>query len=154
MRFDAIRAGAEEIIDKGRETTMKNFEERRECKRYRSRDDQAAYVAVRPTFKRIGTVKDVSVGGLGIIYSLMEDQIPLSEEGTVSLDLFVSNNAFYLPMLKCRLAYDKHEKNQSWAFSSGMQFRQCGLEFDTEALTSDQKKKLQLFLENYTAGEA
>jgi len=52
------------------------------------------------------------------------------------------------------LAYDKLKHNSSWAFPSGIQFRQCGLEFDVDGLTADQKDKLQFFLENYTAGEA
>jgi hypothetical protein len=130
---------------------MEDFKERREAKRYRSRADQAAYVAIRPTFKRIGAVQDVSRSGLGFIYSLMGDQVPLSDQETVvSIDLFDTNNGFYLPRVKCRLAYDRFRQNQSWEFSSGTQFRQCGLEFDADELTADQKNKLQFFIENYT----
>lgn len=132
---------------------MEAYEEKRESTRYRCREDQMAYIAIRPAFKKIGTVMDVSRGGLGFMYNLLKDQEPMSEDSFLSIDLFMSNTRFYLRNVKCRLAYDRFEQNRSWAFYSGMQFRQCGLEFDVDELTAEQKEKIQLFLENHTVGE-
>ena len=111
-----------------------SYEERRESKRHQCKDDHMAYIAIRPSFKQIGKVVDASRGGLGFMYSLMKDQQPLPEDASLSVDLFMSNMNFYIRDVKCRLAYDRFEQNRSWAFYSGMQFRQCGLAFDADHL--------------------
>ena len=130
---------------------MKNFEEMRKFKRYESRGHNAAFVAIRPAFTKIGALKDISPSGLGFKYSLMKGQQPLSgKELPISIDLFISKNGFYLPKLKCKLAYDKFGENGSWSFISGMQFRQCGLEFDEPGV--GQKEQINVFLKHYTEG--
>lgn len=129
--------------------------ERRKSPRYRCRDDKEAFVALRPSFKKVGKVKDVSVTGLGFQYTLMDEQEePLSfGERNVSIDLFVSNNGFYLPDLKCQLAYDRANEPLS-PFSFHVKFRQSGLEFDFAQMSDEQKEMIKLFLRDYTAGEA
>jgi hypothetical protein len=132
---------------------MKNFEDMRKFKRYEGRDDKAAFVAIRPAFTKIGALKDMSLSGLGFKYSLREQEKPLSDkEDPISLDLFISNNGFYLPNLKCKLAYDKFAKNGSWLSPSGMHFRQCGLKFDEP--TEEQKEQINVFLRDYAVGSA
>ena len=130
---------------------MEDYEERRECERYLTRDDKSAFVAIRPTFQKIGGLKDISLGGLGFIYALMDGHEPLSQKDYVSVDLFVSGNGFYLSSMQCRLAYDTLDENQSGAITPGIQFRRCGVEFDEPTLA--QKEKIQHFLDNYTVGE-
>jgi len=138
---------------RNRGRSVKNFEERREFKRYEGRDNNIPFVAVRPAFTKIGALKDASLGGLGFKYALMEGQEPLSgKETLVNIDLFLSNNGFYLPGLKCKLAYDKLVENDSWSFTTGMQFRQCGLEFGE--ITQEQKEQIDVFLKHYTVGSA
>ena len=141
------------------ETQTNTDSEKREFPRYKCRDDRTAYVALRPAFKKVGSVVDVSMGGIGIKYTLMDEQDESlaesleGEENPLSMDLFVSNNGFYLPALKCRLAYDKSNEPHS-PFSSLVRFRQCGLKFDFDELTDEQKEKIEMFLKHYTAGEA
>ncbi len=95
------------------------------------------------------------MGGIGFGYTLLDDQLkPLAtEEKSVSIDLFVSSNGFYLPRLKCQLAYGKRNRKDS-SSSLRVQSRQCGLKFDYDDLTDEQKEKIELFLKHYTAGEA
>jgi len=76
--------------DRHRKRAMKNFEEKREFKRYEGRDDRAPFVAVRPEFMKIGVLKDVSLGGLGFKYTLMEGQEPLSDKEAHVSSLFVT----------------------------------------------------------------
>ena len=131
----------------------KHLNERREYERYKSKEDKAVYVAVRPTFKQIGKVKDVSLGGLGFRYTVTQDQKPLSEKADqVSIDLFVSENGFYLREVKCKMAYDMSEEDEPGTYSSDIQFRKSGMVFDE--LSAEQKQKLQLFLDNYTSETA
>jgi len=131
---------------------MEDFRERRQCKRYRSKEAAGAYVAIRPTFHHIGSLRDVSLGGLGFHYSVTGDKKPLSEaKAPIDVDLFVSNNGFYLHRIKCRLAYDRRAKVQP-TFPVDMEYRECGVAF--EAPTPDLSAQIELFLEHYTAGEA
>jgi len=126
--------------------------ERRQCKRYRSKEEASAYVAIRPTFHHIGSLRDASLAGLGFHYSVTGDKKPLSEaKAPIDVDLFVGNNGFYLPRIKCRLAYDRPAKIQP-SFALDMEYRECGVAF--EAPTPDLRAQIGLFLEHYTAGEA
>ena len=127
---------------------MQSFEEKRKFKRYEGKEGHDVFVAVRPAFVRIGALKDISLSGLGFKYSITDEHTPLSDkEAPVSIDLFVSNNGFYLSNLKCKLAYDKFEESYSF-----MQFRQCGLAFHDP--TPQQKEQITHFLEHYTMGSA
>jgi hypothetical protein len=136
------------------ETQIENFGERRGSGRYKCHTDKDAYVAVRPAFRTLGKVKDVSMSGIGFSYALLDDQEkPIKDEGSFSVDLFVSNNGFYLPKLKCRLAYDKFVPDRT-PFKLQIPMRQCGIRFDHDALTDEQREKIELFLRDYTAGEA
>jgi len=49
---------------RNRGRSVKNFEERREFKRYEGKDNNVPFVAVRPAFTKIGALKDASLGGL------------------------------------------------------------------------------------------
>ncbi len=136
------------------DTSIANIRERRKCRRYRGCEDKAAFVAIRPDFRKLGRLEDVSLSGLRFKYTIMDEQNPLEGNGThLSIDLFVSKHDFYLRNLKCRLAYDKFVMHQS-PFTSDLQFRYCGLKFDFDELTEDQKDQIDLFLKNFTAGYA
>lgn len=134
------------------EASITNFNERRKFSRYAPADEKQAYVAVRPLFRKIGALKDVSLSGLGFRYALLNGQKPLVDKSApVKIDFFVSNNGFYLPKVNCRLAYDRYVENASptgW----GVQYCHCGLEFDE--ITEEQKKQIKVFLEKYTTGSA
>ncbi|EFK05831.1 conserved hypothetical protein [delta proteobacterium NaphS2] len=112
-------------------------------------------MAVRPTFKKICKVRDISMSGLGVKYTLMnENEQPLEcGENCLIVDLFIANNGFYLPALKCRLAYDKSESHPS-PFDLQVRVRHCGLKFDFDDVTDEQKEKIIQFMKHYTVGEA
>lgn len=131
---------------------MQEFRERRQCKRFRSKEAAGAFVAIRPTFHHIGSLRDVSLGGLGFHYMVSLDKKPLSQaKDPFDADLFVANNGFYLSKIKCRLAYDRLAEIQPM-FELDVEYRECGVAFDQP--TSEQKAQIALFLEHYTEGEA
>lgn len=130
---------------------MESSDEKRRCRRYGTTDGTQAFVVVRPQFKKLGALKDVSLCGLGFQYVLMDGQKPLSDKSApVKIDLFISNNGFYLPKVSCKLAYDRLVENE---FSAGcMRFCHCGLEFDE--ITEEQTNQINYFLAQYTVGSA
>ncbi len=131
--------------------TTNPFEERRECRRYECKADKTAFVAVRPSFKKIGALKDISRGGLSFRYLLSEDnESTVDCDGNVHIDLFVSNNGFYLQEIACKLAYESPVHPES-PFLVGPEFRDCGLKF--EDLTEEHQQKVEHFLRCYTTGE-
>lgn len=131
---------------------MNQLEERRQSPRHRIKEESSAFVAIRPLFQRLGILKDVSRSGLGFKYVFREDLEPISEtEAPFNVDLFVSDNGFYLPDVQCKLAYDRPSGDPASAFDLGLHYRECGVEF--EKLTKSQEEEISRFLEKYTMGE-
>ena len=132
----------------------KATQERRQYERYRIKEDHRAYVALRPKFKQIGQMKDISQGGLCFEYLFLNDLEPLSnKESAFSVDIFIAENGFYLSGVKCKPAYDINYGNDHPSLAFGlMERRKCGLKFDE--LTENQKKQINTFMELYTEGTA
>lgn len=102
-------------------------------------------VVLRPHFSKLGNLIDINKGGLSFQYIDGEEQ----EEDSTHLDLFISNNKFYLPRLPCEVIYDiKFIKNET-VFAS-LEYRRCGLKFGE--VTKEQAAQLELYLKNHTAG--
>ena len=135
-----------------KEISMNQIEERRQFKRYQVKQDNSAFVAIRPLFQRLGMLKDVSLSGVGFKYVLREDLDPISEtDASFNVDLFVSGNEFYLPGVPCKLAYDRPSRESASPFTVDLNYRECGIKF--EKLTKSQKDEITHFLEKYTVGE-
>ena len=74
----------------GVEMLNENLEERRQFERYSVKEFHPAFVAIRPTFLKLGSLKDASLSGLGLRYTLMEKQEPFTGKEThIEVDLFV-----------------------------------------------------------------
>jgi hypothetical protein len=133
------------------ETSIEDFGDRREFMRHAAVDEAQAFVAVRPEFRKLGALTDVSQSGLGFRYALLNGQELMVEKATpVKIDFFVSNNGFYLPKVNCRLAYDRYVENAS-VTGWGVQYCHCGLEFTD--MTEGQKVQIERFLREYTDAE-
>ena len=80
---------------------MMDAERRRKA---RLRPKSLTFVAVRPEFARLGKLLDISKGGLCFQYMSEEDQ---KVDGTLlKVDVFISQNGYYLPRVPCREIYD------------------------------------------------
>ena len=121
--------------------------ERRENVRVRPKDP--TYVALRPKFAKLGRLLDISQTGLCFQYMSESkdkgDQVatPVSLE----IDIFISNNGYYLPSLPCRLIYDTEVKDRK-KLPSGLEDRRCGLHFGR--LVKKQTDELTLYLKDHT----
>ena len=105
------------------------------------------YVVLRPDFTKLGRLINISKGGLAFRYIAHQRQ----EQAPTHLDLFVFNDAFYLPRIPCRVIYDIRlsEKQRS---SASLERRRCGLELGE--VTEVQASQLELYLKKHVAGEA
>ena len=121
--------------------------ERRKHVRVKPKDP--TYVALRPRFAKLGKLLDISQTGLCFQY--MSESRSLDEEMaapvSVEIDLFISNNGYYLPSLPCRLVYDTEIKPIK-ELPSGLEDRRCGVQFGR--LVKKQSDELRLYLEIHT----
>jgi c-di-GMP-binding flagellar brake protein YcgR len=107
-----------------------------------------AFAAFRPEFKKLVRIRNISRSGLACEYLVHKGMNQGSSESEI--DIFLSDDKFYVPKLPCRVVYDtkiaKHEK----IFNHTMENRRCGLKFGK--LSEIQRKQLEFFIENHVMG--
>jgi len=119
--------------------------ERRKTVRFLPQDE--TYVVLRPDFTKLGRLINISKGGLSFQYIAPKGH----SQGSTQLDLFTSNDGFYLSRLPCKVIYDiRFPENEE--SSKLFEHRRCGLEFG-EA-TEVQATQLEVYLKKHVAGEA
>ena len=121
--------------------------ERREDLRMRPK--KMTYVALRPDFSKLGKIQDISMGGLCFQYMAKEGQNGDSEH--FDIDIFISEDGYYLPSVPCKLVYEKKMK-KAVSHPVSLEYRLCGLQFDQ--LSGEQAGQLVHYLKNHTAGDA
>ena len=119
--------------------------ERRESLRLRPK--AATFVALRPEFSKLGKLLDINRSGLCFQYVSKGESV--ETPAALNIDMFVSNNGYYLPNIPCRMVYDEKLKREM-DFVMGLEYRRCGLRFDQ--LDKEQMDQLNLYLQEHTAG--
>jgi len=66
----------------------------------------------------------------------------------LEIDIFLKDNAYYLPGVRCDLVYDR-KSEQERKLPSGLENRRCGLRFGR--LIRGQRERLDFYLNEYTA---
>ena len=118
--------------------------ERRENLRLRPK--KLTYVALRPDFSKLGKIQDISKGGLCFQYMTRESQGGDSRH--FNIDIFISEDGYYLPSVPCKLVYEKKMK-KAISHPIGLEYRLCGLQF--EHLSGEQIGQLTHYLQHHTA---
>ncbi len=116
--------------------------ERREYTRFRAQDD--AYAVLGGNLSNVGKVYDISLNGLAFTY--LEDKI--SDDTFTHVDIYLSNNGFYLSGVPCTIVYDA---NESISDANAVSPYRCGLKF--EPLETEHEDKLAFFLNHHVIGE-
>jgi len=112
----------------------------------------SAFVVFRPEFRKLGSINDISRGGLGFNYlSPADNGVPVAETSHI-IDIITSHNSFHLTNIPCTLVHDAEADSDQFTFMPDLANRFCGLKFDQ--LTEEQEKQINLFLEKHTAGNA
>lgn len=103
---------------------------------------QGAYAAIKDGFYKIGQVQNVSNGGLAFKYLEKGEKV----EGSYKVDLFVSDNDFYLKNIPFHTVSDFFEDTENPFITVAI--RHCGGKFGE--LTPGQRSQINFFIENYT----
>jgi len=109
-----------------------------------------AFVVFRPDFRKIGPIRDISMGGLGCSYLCPVDEGSPVAESPQMVDILLSGNSFYISKIPCTMVHDVRENSGQESFMHNVVNRRCGLKFDQ--LTEEQEKQINFFLENHTVG--
>lgn len=104
--------------------TDKQGQERRRHKRYLTNDN--IFITFRPHFDRIGSISDISRGGVSLEYSVIQDYSALTDK--LWVDIFCSSKKLELTNVPCRLIYDRRVEIDK-GFLKTIETRRCGLEF-------------------------
>jgi anaerobic selenocysteine-containing dehydrogenase len=111
---------------------------------------ETTFVVVRPEFSRSGEVLDISSRGLCFQY--LRTLNPGGDAATsLTIDIFLISNGYYLPKVPCTLIYDVEEKKGPTLFPMNLEFRRCGLQFGK--LSHEQTRQVELYLSHYTVKE-
>ena len=112
--------------------------ERREHTRFRAQDD--AYAVLGGDFSHVGRVYDINLNGLAFTY--LSDKI--FDNTLTHVDIFLSNNGFYLSGVSCKIVYEGKEPISD---SKGYSPYRCGLKFN--GLEAEHEDKLAYFLNHH-----
>ena len=121
--------------------------ERRKHIRFSPKDNTYAYAALGKENSKVGMIKDISIGGLAFEINIDDD----SQTGIMpKVDIFLSNNEFFLSNVPCTIVYKKSVQTDSTnpTLTSPFKSSRYGLKFDE--LSKDQAEKLVFFLKSYT----
>ncbi len=111
--------------------------ERRSHKRYRVKDDALAFFG-----QDIGTILDISRGGISIHYTVFDKPPPLCH----TLDIFLANAHLYIPNLSVSLV-DEVQTLPHSIFSS-LRVNRISMKFGV--LAKEQQVRLEDFITNFT----
>jgi hypothetical protein len=98
--------------------------ERRRHERFATNDH--IFVTFRPHFDRIGSISDISKGGVSLEYPVIQEYAALTDN--LRVDIFCSTKKLELSNVPCRLIYDERVNNGK-GFLKTIETRRCGLEF-------------------------
>ena len=119
--------------------------ERRKYVRFLAQD--TAFAALRSEFKKVGRIKDISIGGLA--FSYFSDTCEMSSSSQVfQVDIFLSGNGFHLYNVPCKIVCDLPNSSDDEGFYVKM--NRCCLHFGE--LTESQLGQLNFFIKHYTRG--
>lgn len=124
---------------------VKEQADRRTYRRYLVKD--SVFLTFRPTFNKLGSLKDISRSGVSFEYIAYES---MDTPHSVEIDIFSKSMDIHLSKVPCRVVYDV-KIDDSFAMSQ-VETRRCGLQF--EGLSNRHASQLKNILSNYISGPA
>jgi hypothetical protein len=131
---------------------METHSNRREFARFIPREQTFVVLS---DFRLLGPIKDISLGGVGCEFILnFGEKMAIAGDAvsTVSADIFISGNSFFLKNIPCQIGYDMIASEDRPEYITSVTGRRCGLKFSQ--LTKEQKRQVTVFLEKHTVGTA
>ena len=103
-------------------TVWERSVDRRQHERFPVADE--VFLTFRPSFERIGSVKDISKTGISFEYLAFEEG---EEVEYVDVDVFSASQDLYISRIPCRIVYDIR-KEPAFILRDA-ETRRCGMEF-------------------------
>ena len=101
--------------------------ERRKFKRYSTVD--TVFAVLRPTFQKLGKIKNISKGGLSFEYIVDKNcQNSVEGESLTEIDVFCSKEMFYIPRITCKIINDG-DVVPDHSIITSVPMRRCGIQF-------------------------
>lgn len=105
------------------------------------------FAILRPRFKKLISMVNMSVDGLACEYLVHKKMSKAFAEPKIDVLLFNANS--YRPVIPCRVIYEVKMVRNGYEFSNSMERRRCGLQFN--GLTDKQRKQIELFIKSHMA---
>jgi hypothetical protein len=118
---------------------MKTQNQRRKHKRFEVQD--GAFVLLGPDSNKLGSIKNVSLGGLSFSHKARKS----ASSELYELDIFFIGQDFYLEQVPFRAVWDLATKENPF---SSITMRRAGVKFGD--LTHSQLSRLEYFIENHS----
>ncbi len=130
---------------------MEDMKSRKDQRKYQRHLVRGSVYAVwkSPSF-RIGSVVDISKGGIAFHYVSVSDHDRALPEGSVRLDVFENRSLSYINGVECSIIYDIQVPEQTRP-SGVFQVRRCGVGF--QELTSEHHSQLSYFIKSFGNNE-
>ena len=108
----------------------------------------AIYAALGHNFDKVGTVKDISVGGVAFEYVSDQD----SMEAMTQVDILLVDENIHLSKLPCTVAYEDDVRKHGTLrrFGRPLVTKRCGVKFGN--FEENQRTQLEHLITNYTLG--
>ena len=124
---------------------MPEFHERREYARLKPQS--LVFVVFRPDFRKIGSISNVSRGGLGFKYLCPAGNEDPATGTPQIIDIISSSNSIHISEIPCTLIHEAKTNNNQLTFMHDLVSRCGGLKFGP--LTKEKEKQIDLFLDKY-----
>ena len=122
------------------ENSNNRIKERRKYRRFEVGGNM--FAVLKPRMKKLGLIKDISMGGLALKYISSSD----FAENLTELDLFIHPKEFYIAKIPCTIIHDTIYEDIEIQEFNGFRMRLCRLKFGN--LLPAQKHKLNYLLEH------
>lgn len=123
--------------------STKEQSDRRTYQRYLVKE--SVFLTFRPTFNKLGSLKDISKSGVSFEYIAYESMdTPIN----VEIDIFSKSMDIHLSKVPCKVVYDV-KIGDSFTMNQ-VETRRCGLQF--EGLSNQHSLQLKSILSSYIAG--
>ena len=108
-----------------------------------------AYVSLGSGFTKVGSIKDISRGGVAFEYILYEES---NQNILGKIDIFIARNGFHLTKIPCDIVYDipVNTNRINPLFTRNFTYKRCGIKFCD--LTENHELGIDKFLKQHTLG--
>ena len=120
--------------------------ERRRQKRFVVKDP--VFAVLRPEFKVVGKIQDISRGGISFEYVALESHARTAsknkKDSGPELDIFMKESALYMSQIPCTIVYEIQVADYVGYSQDSLVMKRCGVQF--RDLSPKQSERVESFI--------